>query len=129
VSAFFSYTGIIQDDYFVCTAYGLQPVSDDDDSFILNQGIESPLYIRLVFGSREAVASSRSMGASFNKARAMEIRCFSPPERVHALLPQVCHNLSAFCDKVVAASPAGGFFNLRLVASILPTRCCCRWYL
>ena len=34
-------------------------------------------------GSRLAVASSRkTMGASESIARAMEIRCFSPPERV-----------------------------------------------
>ena len=40
-------------------------------------------WIRCSFsGSMLAVASSRMMGASFRMARAMEIRCRSPPERV-----------------------------------------------
>ena len=39
-------------------------------------------------GSSEAVASSRSTtGGSFNIARAMEMRCFSPPDKVQPPSP------------------------------------------
>ena len=60
----------------------VQPVGDDQQGFALAQLADSLLNIALIVRIYAAVASSRmTMGASFRMQRAMEILCFSPPER------------------------------------------------
>ena len=71
---------------------------------------EIACWIRCSFsGSMLAVASSRmTMSASLRMARAMEMRCFSPPERVPPPPSPMRH------DEVVAAGLFGGSDHLIL---------------
>lgn len=72
----------IEDQDLVGIAHRFQPVGDQDQGFPLCQRGDRGLEFRFVLRVYAAVASSRiTMGASLSMARAMEIRCFSPPER------------------------------------------------
>ena len=72
----------VQDQDLVGIAHRFQPVGNQDQSFSLCQRGNRGLEFASFSGSTLAVASSKiTMGASLSMARAMERRCFSPPER------------------------------------------------
>lgn len=78
----------LQDDDLVGVADGVEPVRDDEDGAALDKPGQGLLYGVFVEGSSAAVASSSSrMGAPLATARAMEIRCRSPPDRVRPPSP------------------------------------------
>ena len=73
---------VVQYQDLVGVAYGFQPVGDHQNGLVPGQGLDGLLQPILVLRVTLAVASSRMMmGASFSMARAMAIRCHSPPDR------------------------------------------------
>jgi len=67
----------------ICVADRLEAVCDQDDGLFLVRASMAAVSSVSFSGSTLAVASSRMMtGASFKMARAMEMRCFSPPDRL-----------------------------------------------
>ena len=73
--ALLGYRAVTQHYDPVCARNGTHPVGDDEDGFVFDETGERLLNGGFVFHIQLAVASSnRMMGASFRKARAMEMR-------------------------------------------------------
>ena len=86
---------VVDDQNLIGILDGVQPVGNDKQSFAFDQFRNGFLDVTLVIGIYAAVASSKiMMGASFRMHRAMEIRCFSPPERVAPPSPTTVWNPS-----------------------------------
>lgn len=75
-------------DHFVGAAYGTHAVCDNEHRLVFYQR-DKAVCISVSFStSRLAVASSsKIIGAFFRKARAIEIRCLSPPDNSQPFSP------------------------------------------
>lgn len=86
----------VQDQDLVGIAHRFQPVGNQDQSFPFVREEIAAWSSASFSGSTLAVASSKiTMGASLSMARAMERRCFSPPEREPPPSPKPCRSRPA----------------------------------
>ena len=83
MSATLDNMGIIQHENLVGVPNGFQTVGNHNNGLVMGQCLNRPLQFVLILRVNAAGGSSRMMmGAFFSMARAMETRCFSPPDRV-----------------------------------------------
>ena len=74
---------VVQYKDLIGVADGFQTVGNHDDGLVMGQCSIARCNSSSFSGSTLLVASSKMMiGASFSMARAMEIRCFSPPDKL-----------------------------------------------
>ena len=94
---------MVNDQKLVGMADRLQAVCGHDDGLIPGQGLNGLLQAVFVLRVNACGCLSRmTMGAFFSIARAMEIRCFSPPERDAPPPPtRVSKPCSSSADKAV----------------------------
>ena len=86
VRAFFLYPSIVQDDYPVGILDCFEPVGNGNDGASFNQRVDGFLHLHFIFW---VASSNRITGASFSMARAMDMRCFSPPDKVQPPSPTI----------------------------------------
>ena len=79
--AFLHDASVIDNENLIGMTHGLESVRNHDDRLIARQRLDRLLQPILIFGI-DVASSNMTIGAFFSIARAMEIRCFSPPERL-----------------------------------------------
>ena len=83
MSALLNDTTVVYDKYLIGMADCFKAVSNNNYCLVARKSLDSFLQTVLIYGSPFAVASSRiTLGAFFSIALAIEILCFSPPERL-----------------------------------------------